>query len=103
MVELKPYILPEARYFKIFVETTGGEAKITTSDIEGAELTTDQWIKLPEGFRLLDIIEDINVVAGTLVNRVIDIRINADGTESFFLPPVASYDYADFYVLGYFK
>lgn len=100
MIKLDPYVLPEARYFKIFVESTGTESKITTSDIESTELD-GQWIKLPLKFRLLDVIEDIHVVAGSAVNRVIDIKINADGTESFFIPSSAAFDYATFYVLGY--
>lgn len=100
MIELKPYILPEAHYYKVFIESDGNEAKITTSDIKDVTVA-GQWVTLPNGFKMLDIIEDIHVVPGTAVNRVIDIRINANGTESFFIPAAAAFDYATFYVLGY--
>lgn len=103
MVDLKPYVIPEGRYYKIFIESDGSDINITTSDIEDAEIETS-YIQFPSDFRVLDALFDIHSTeADASTTRLRDIKLYTDGTQGINIPPAGNFDYCTIYVLGYLE
>lgn len=100
-INIEPYKV-NARYYQIFVESDGTTRKITTSDIEGLEISGN-YIVLPEGFHVMSLVIDFNSVpATTITSRAIDIQFRTDGKQALFLPNADNFDYGKIYVLGHF-
>ena len=90
------------RWYKFFVESDGTASSITTSDIEGAEIS-GTYIKTVAGFHILDTIYDITAETGGTASQVQKgVKIYNDGIQAFAIPAVDVYTSATIYVFGYF-
>lgn len=90
------------RWYKLFIESDGTVSKITTSDIESAEIS-GTYIKMPVGFHVLDTVYDITAETGGTASSVqAGVKIYNDGKQSIAIPAVDVYTAATIYVFGYF-
>lgn len=94
-----PYELP-GRWYKFFIESDGSAQTLTTSDIDGAVISSNA-IKLPEGWRCVEMAHDIHFDSSSASTFVPGVKYYANGQQAAVIPPAAAFDYADIYVYAY--
>ena len=89
----------KGRWYRFFIKSTGTEITLTKSDIEGAAIENGV-IVLPVGYRVIDVVTDINSIAGgsgyptEYGNKV----ITGDGRQGYLLPDAEKFDYGFIYL-----
>lgn len=93
----------QGRWYHFLIESDGTDATITTSDIEDADIDSSGNLLLPEGFKVVDSKFCINCV-GTEANAFTPsyMLVATDEQIGLALPDVASYDYLDLWIFGYY-
>lgn len=94
----KPYSV--GRWYRFFIESSGSEITLTKSDIEGTSIENNALV-LPEGYRVLDVVTDINSIASDSGDTTHGYKvITGDGRQGYFLPNTESFDYGFIYVFS---
>jgi len=89
--------LKNGRYYKFFVESTGSAYKLTLTDIEGATISGTA-LNLPVGYKILDVLYDVNSVEGSASTLSCSLKFNSDGSQGIVLPGKANFTDADIYI-----
>lgn len=88
------------RWYRFFVESSDSKIVITKSDIEGAVIENNALV-LPDGYRVLDVVTDINSIASDSGDTTHGYKIiTGDGRQGYFLPYTESFDYGFIYVFA---
>lgn len=93
----------QGRWYKIFVESTGTELKITTSDIDGVTVI-GRGVVFPIGFNIIDAVcdyENINSDGG--IDLTPYIRSSQKQFNVWIAENFSRYHAVNLYVFGYFE
>lgn len=94
----KPYSV--GSWYRFFIESSGSGITITKSDIEGTSIENNALV-LPEGYRVLDVVTDINSIASAMSYATYgDKIIKGDGRQGYLLPSPEAFDYGFIYVFA---
>lgn len=85
------------RWYRFFIKSTGTACNLTTSDIEGATIENNMLV-LPVGYRVIDVVTDINSIASPSDDTAGYKVITGDGKQGYFLPNTETFDYCFIYV-----
>lgn len=89
----------KGRWYRFFIKSTGTAFNLTTSDIEGAAIENNSLL-LPVGYRVIDVVTDINSIASAS-DEVYGYKvITGDGRQGYFLPNTELFDYGFIYVFA---
>lgn len=92
--------LSKGRWYRFFIESTGTAYNLTTSDIEGAVIENNA-IVLPEGYRVMCSITDINSIPNESSNKSQgDKIITSVGKQGYSLPDASTFDYCFIYLFA---
>ena len=89
----------KGRWYRFFIKSTGTAYNLTTSDIEGAVIENGT-IVLPVGYRVIDVVTDINSIAndsGYPAEYGYKV-ITGDGRQGYLLPDAETFDYGFIYL-----
>lgn len=98
--KMNPYA--HGRWYRLFLESTGTTAKITTKEIEEAMLSGTH-VNLPHDLHIVDVkmnVHNTEFDSGTTALNT-DITLSNNGSKYITLPAVKSWDYMDIWVFGY--
>lgn len=94
----KPYSV--GRWHRFFIESSGSAITLTNSDIEGAAIENNALV-LPTGYRVMDIVTDINSITNELSNSSQGGKIiTSDGRQGYLLPDASTFDYSFIYIFA---
>lgn len=94
----KPYSV--GRWYRFFIESDGINYTLTNSDIEDAAIVNNALV-LPEGYRVMDVVTDINSIVNAAGNASQGNKIiTDDGKQGYLLPDVTTFDYSFIYVFA---
>lgn len=93
----------KGRWYEFFIESDGGNYKLTTKDLEDAYITGTN-IAMPQNFHIVDFLTDINPIDMASASNYNDtLHFFADSRQGVVLPAVGKFDWMRVYVFGYFS
>lgn len=92
----KPYSV--GRWYRFFIESDGVTITLTNSDISGAVIENNA-VVLPEGYRVMDVVTDINSIANSVGDTSQGNKIiTSNGRQGYALPNASTFDYSFIYL-----
>lgn len=92
--------LSKGRWYRFFIESTGTNYNLKTSDIEGAVIENNA-IVLPAGYRVMCSVTYINSIQNESSNKSQgDKIITSDGKQGYSLPDASTFDYGFIYLFS---
>lgn len=86
------------RWYRFFIESSGSAITLTKSDISGAVIENNA-VVLPVGYRVMDVVTDINSKANSASNTSQGNKIiTSDGRQGYSLPDASAFDYSFIYL-----
>ena len=90
----------KGRWYRFFIESTGTAYNLTTSDIAGAVIENGA-IVLPEGYRIMYSVTDINSILNESSNKSQGEKIITNGgKQGYLLPDASTFDYGFIYLFS---
>lgn len=92
----KPF--SKGRWYRFVIESNGTELTLTSSDIKDAAIVNNALV-LPEGYKVMDVVTDINSIANAASDASQGNKIiTDDGKQGYLLPDVTTFDHSFIYV-----
>ena len=89
--------MKNGRYYKFFIESDGSAYTLTTTDIEGASITST-YLMLPAGYKIVDVKYVVTSDVATAANMSHTLRFGANGEQGVVLPNKANMTDAEVYI-----
>lgn len=106
IMDYKPLMKHEGRWYRIFVESDGTTLTVTESDIDGVTFGGDNAsVLIPEGFIPMFCMEDFNYTTAVGAARNMgSIATRTSATQYYItMPRVDMFDWGYIYVFGYYN
>lgn len=93
----------KGRWYRFFIESNGGNATITESDIDGTSISKlninnvdCNTLVLPLGYKVLDVVIDIHTIGG--MSKFAERVSTIEGNQGIVIPDNMVFDFAYIYV-----
>lgn len=99
--QLAPYE-QNGDWYHLFIESDGNAYKITTTDIDGATISSSV-LYTPLDFHIIDAKFDYDTIAATATSLNLAFKSDANGKQGIGLLNKANFTSVDVWIFGYFK